>query len=236
MQDPMLLVVEDDQNLAKLLGYNLERAGFKCHVSGSGEDALQQLSRKSFDLLLLDVMLPGMDGFEVCRIVRQHQLYKDIPIIMLTAKGEEIDRILGFELGIDDYVVKPFSPRELNLRIRAILKRDRRQGGRTQELLRVGSLEVDLARHMVMLEGRELVLTLMEFKLLVALLKRKGEAQSREMLLSDVWDVDRNINTRTIDTHITRLREKLGDTGRMIKTVRGLGYKLEEKEGDPHAG
>ena len=232
----MLLVVEDDQNLAKLLAYNLERAGFKCQLSGSGEDALQQLSRKSFDLLLLDIMLPGMDGFEVCRIVRQHQLYKDLPIIMLTAKGEEIDRILGFELGIDDYVVKPFSPRELNLRIRAILKRDRRQGGRAQELLRVGTLEVDLARHIVTIDGKELVLTLMEFKLLVALLKRKGEAQSREMLLSDVWDVDRSINTRTIDTHITRLREKLGETGRMIKTVRGLGYKLEEKEGDPHAG
>jgi DNA-binding response OmpR family regulator len=181
-------------------------------------------------------MLPGMDGFEMCRQIRQHQFYKDIPIIMLTARGEEIDRILGFELGIDDYVVKPFSPRELILRIRAVLKRDRRQGGKMQEVLKAGLLDVDLARHLVMLEGRELVLTLMEFKLLVALLKRKGEAQSRDKLLSDVWDVDRSINTRTIDTHITRLREKLGDTGRMIKTVRGFGYKLEEIEGDAHAG
>ena len=236
MPEPLLLIVEDDPNLAKLLEYNLNRAGYKCHLSGTAEDGLEQLSRKSFDLVLLDVMLPGMDGFELCRIIRQHQLYKDLPIIMVTAKGEEIDRILGFELGIDDYVVKPFSPRELNLRIRAILKRDRRQGGKMEELLKAGALEVDLTRHIVTLEGKELVVTLMEFKLLVALLKRKGEAQSRERLLSDVWDVDKSINTRTIDTHITRIREKLGETGRMIKTVRGLGYKFEEKEGDDHAG
>ncbi|TLU82453.1 MAG: response regulator transcription factor [Chlorobium sp.] len=234
MSDPMLLVVEDDQNLANLLEYNLNRAGYKCYLSGSAEDALAVISRKSFDLVLLDIMLPGMDGFELCRIIRQHQLYKDIPIIMVTAKGEEIDRILGFELGIDDYVIKPFSPRELNLRIRAILKRERRQGGKIQDILKTGGLEVDLARHIVMLEGRELVLTLMEFKLLVALLKRKGEAQSRETLLSDVWDIDKNISTRTIDTHITRIREKLGETGSIIKTVRGFGYKLEEKEDEVH--
>ncbi len=226
----MLLVVEDDQDLAHLVEYNLNRAGYKCHISGSAEDALEELARKSFDLVLLDIMLPGIDGFELCRQIRQHQLYKDIPIIMVTAKGEEIDRILGFELGIDDYVVKPFSPRELNLRIRAILKRDRRHGGKMQEVLKTAGLEIDLARHLATLDGRELVLTLMEFKLLVALLKRKGEAQSRESLLSDVWDIDKNINTRTIDTHITRIREKLGETGSIIKTVRGLGYKLEEKE------
>ncbi|NHQ60601.1 response regulator transcription factor [Chlorobium sp. BLA1] len=229
MSDPMLLVVEDDPHLAQLLGFNLERAGFKCHVSSTGEEALLQLVRKSFDLVLLDVMLPGIDGFEVCRQIRQNQLFKDLPMIMLTAKGEEIDRILGFELGIDDYVVKPFSPRELILRIRAILKRDRRHGGRVPEQLTAGTLDVDLVRHQVILEGRELLLTLMEFKLLAALLKRKGEAQSREKLLSDVWDVDRSINTRTIDTHITRLREKLGETGRMIKTVRGFGYKFDEE-------
>ncbi|MCX6179564.1 MAG: response regulator transcription factor [Chlorobiales bacterium] len=236
MSEPILLVIEDDQNLAKLLEYNLARGGFKCHLAGTGEDGLEQLSRKSFNLILLDIMLPGIDGFEVCRKIRQHQLYKDIPIIMLTAKGEEIDRILGFELGIDDYVVKPFSPRELNLRIRAILNRDRRQGGKMQEVLKAGGIDVDLTRHIATLEGKELVLTLMEFKLLVALMKRKGEAQSREMLLSDVWNVDKTINTRTIDTHITRIREKLGETGRMIKTVRGLGYKLDEKEVDDYAG
>ncbi len=235
MSAPMLLVIEDDQNLSKLLEYNLARAGFKCYLSSSGEEGLEQLSRKSFDLVLLDIMLPGMDGFEVCRNIRQNQRHKDLPIIMLTAKGEEIDRILGFELGVDDYVVKPFSPRELTLRIRAIFNRERRTGGKLQEVLKVAGLEIDLTRHIVTLDGKELVLTLMEFKLLVALIKRKGEAQSREMLLSDVWNVDKTLNTRTIDTHITRIREKLGDIGGMIKTVRGLGYKLEEKEGPDHA-
>ena len=230
MSDPMLLVVEDDRDLAKLLEYNLHRAGYKSLLVESAEEALMELARKSFDLLLLDIMLPGIDGFELCRRIRQHQLYRDIPIIMLTAKGEEIDRILGFELGIDDYVVKPFSPRELNLRIRAILKRERRQSSKMQEVLKSAGLEIDLARHIATLDGQELVLTFMEFKLLVALLKRKGEAQSRETLLSDVWDIDKNISTRTIDTHITRIREKLGDTGSIIKTVRGLGYKLEEEK------
>ncbi|MEE9905510.1 response regulator transcription factor [Chlorobium sp.] len=232
MSEPLLLVVEDDDNLARLLGYNLERAGYRYHVSRTGEEALDQLSRRSFDLVLLDIMLPGIDGFEVCRRVRENQMLKDLPIIMLTAKGEEIDKVLGFELGIDDYVVKPFSPRELNLRIRAVLKRDRRQRAGLQEVLSAGALDVDIARHQVTLDGKSLLLTLMEFKLLVALLKRRGQAQSREMLLSDVWDVDKSINTRTIDTHITRLREKLGDTGKMIKTVRGLGYKFEETDGD----
>ena len=235
MANPMLLIIEDDQNLSKLLEYNLARAGFKCYLSTSGENGLEQLSRKNFDLVLLDIMLPGINGFDVCRSIRQNQLHKGLPIIMLTAKGEEIDRILGFELGVDDYVVKPFSPRELSLRIRAILNRERRQGGRLQDVLKVAGLEIDVTRHIVTLDGREIVLTLMEFKLLVALIKRKGEAQSREMLLSDVWNVDKTLNTRTIDTHITRIREKLGDTGNMIKTVRGLGYKLEEKEDAAHA-
>ncbi|MEC9486580.1 MAG: response regulator transcription factor [Prosthecochloris sp.] len=227
MSEPFILVVEDDHNLAKLLQYNLEKAGYRCEHTVSGEDALELISRRSVDLLLLDIMLPGMDGFEVCRKIRQHQLHKELPIVMLTAKGEEIDKVLGFELGIDDYVVKPFSPRELNLRIRAILKRDRRSRRDIQEVMTCNGLKVDISRHRVTLDDRELTLTLMEFKLLVVLLRRRGQAQSRETLLSDVWDVDKNINTRTIDTHITRLREKLGETGKLIKTVRGLGYKLE---------
>lgn len=234
MTEPVILIVEDDENLSSLLSYNLEKSGFTCCRASSGEDAMLELSRKSADLILLDVMLPGIDGFEVCRRVRQHQLHRDIPIVMLTAKGEEIDRVLGFELGIDDYVVKPFSPRELALRIRAILKRDRRHGGKTARVIGSGPLEIDLSRHTARLNGKELVLTMMEFKLLAALLKRKGEAQSREALLSDVWDIDRSINTRTIDTHVTRLREKLGETGRKIMTVRGFGYKFEEDEGYAH--
>jgi DNA-binding response OmpR family regulator len=227
MPSPLLLVVEDDQNLANLLGYNLARAGFNFTLAGTGEDALRELPKKNFDLVLLDVMLPGIDGFEVCRQIRQHHIYRDIPIVLLTAKGEEIDRILGFEIGIDDYIVKPYSPRELVLRVRAVLKRDRRKGGRVQDILKQDLLDVDLVRHIVTLEGKEIELTLMEFKLLVTLLKRKGEVLSREILLNDVWEVERNINTRTIDTHITRLREKLGTHGSLIRTVRGIGYKLE---------
>lgn len=229
MTDPSILIVEDDRNLAGLLKYNLEKAGYTCRHAISGEDALQQLREKVVNLVLLDVMLPGIDGFEVCRRIRQNALWGDLPIIMLTAKGEEIDKVLGFELGIDDYVVKPFSPRELNLRIRAILKRDRRHRNDVQEVLRSGDLEIDIGRHTASLDGQALTLTLMEFKLLSLLMKRKGQAQSREVLLSDVWDVDKDINTRTIDTHVTRLREKLGDVGRQIVTVRGLGYKFEDE-------
>jgi DNA-binding response OmpR family regulator len=228
MAEPSILIVEDDRNLAGLLKYNLEKAGYGCFHAASGEEALDELQRHAVSLVLLDIMLPGIDGFEVCRRIRQDVQYSDLPIVMLTAKGEEIDKVFGFELGIDDYVVKPFSPRELNLRIRAILKRDRRNRTSVQEVLRSSGIEVDIGRHTASLDGHPLVLTLMEFKLLALLMKRKGQAQTREVLLSDVWDVDKSINTRTIDTHVTRLREKLGDAGRCIRTVRGLGYKFDE--------
>ena len=228
MAETSILIVEDDRNLAGLLKYNLEKAGYGCIHAASGEEALDELKRHAVSLVLLDIMLPGIDGFEVCRRIRQDVQYSDLPIVMLTAKGEEIDKVFGFELGIDDYVVKPFSPRELNLRIRAILKRDRRNRSNVQEVLRSSGIEVDIGRHTATLDGHPLVLTLMEFKLLALLMKRKGQAQTREVLLSDVWDVDKSINTRTIDTHVTRLREKLGDAGRFIKTVRGLGYKFDE--------
>ncbi|NTV01894.1 MAG: response regulator transcription factor [Chlorobiaceae bacterium] len=237
MSEASLLIVEDDRNLAGLLKYNLEKAGYSCRHAASGEEAMEALQSGRFSLVLLDIMLPGMDGFEVCRRIRQDPLRGELPIIMLTAKGEEIDKVLGFELGIDDYVVKPFSPRELNLRVRAILKRDRRnRHEEPQEVLRSGGLEVDIGRHTAALDGRPLTLTLMEFKLLSLLLRRKGQAQSREVLLSDVWDVDKEINTRTIDTHVTRLREKLGEAGRLILTVRGLGYKFDETGDESHAG
>lgn len=236
MSEPSILIVEDDRNLAGLLKYNVEKGGHGCLHAETGEEALRLLLQHPVSLVLLDIMLPGIDGFEVCRKIRQNALWGDLPIIMLTAKGEEIDKVLGFELGIDDYVVKPFSPRELNLRIRAILKRDRRQRQDVQEKLESNGIEIDIARHTATLDGRQLVLTLMEFKLLTLLMKRKGKAQTREVLLNDVWDVDKSINTRTIDTHVTRLREKLGDTGRLIKTVRGLGYKFDEAGDEEHAG
>jgi two-component system OmpR family response regulator len=236
MPEASILIVEDDRNLAGLLKYNLEKSGYACFHAPSGEDALHELRSHAVNLVLLDIMLPGIDGFEVCRRIRQDVQWSDLPIIMLTAKGEEIDKVLGFELGIDDYVVKPFSPRELNLRIRAILKRDRRNRSDVQEVLRSNGIEIDIGRHTASLDGRPLTLTLMEFKLLTLLMKRKGQAQTREVLLSDVWDVDKSINTRTIDTHVTRLREKLGDTGRLIMTVRGLGYKFDETGDVGHEG
>lgn len=236
MADPSILIVEDDRNLAGLLKYNLGKAGYVCHHAASGEEALDELRQHAVSLVLLDIMLPGIDGFEVCRRIRQDVQWSDLPIVMLTAKGEEIDKVFGFELGIDDYVVKPFSPRELNLRIRAILKRDRRNRSTIQEVLSSGGIEVDIGKHTAAIDGRPLVLTLMEFKLLALLMKRKGQAQTREVLLSDVWDVDKSINTRTIDTHVTRLREKLGDAGRFIRTVRGLGYKFDEDGEDTNEG
>jgi two-component system OmpR family response regulator len=236
MSETSILIVEDDRNLAGLLKYNLGKAGYTCLHAGSGEESLDVLHRHAVSLVLLDIMLPGIDGFEVCRRIRQDVQWSDLPIIMLTAKGEEIDRVLGFELGIDDYVVKPFSPRELNLRIRAILKRDRRNRSNINEVLQSGGIEIDIGKHTASLHGRQLVLTLMEFKLLALLMKRQGQAQTREVLLSDVWDVDKSINTRTIDTHVTRLREKLGDAGRFIRTVRGLGYKFDENGADSNEG
>ncbi|HHE32907.1 MAG TPA: response regulator transcription factor [Chlorobaculum parvum] len=236
MSDTSILIVEDDRNLAGLLKYNLEKAGYGCLHAATGEEALELLRENALNLVLLDIMLPGIDGFEVCRRIRQDVQYSDLPIVMLTAKGEEIDKVFGFELGIDDYVVKPFSPRELNLRIRAILKRDRRNRSNVQEVLRSGGIKIDIGKHIAKLDGQQLSLTLMEFKLLALLMKRKGQAQTREVLLSDVWDVDKSINTRTIDTHVTRLREKLGDAGKLIKTVRGLGYKFDEGEEESGEG
>ncbi len=236
MPETSILIVEDDRNLAGLLKYNLEKSGYSCLHAPSGEDALHELRAHAVNLVLLDIMLPGIDGFEVCRRIRQDVQWSDLPIVMLTAKGEEIDKVLGFELGIDDYVVKPFSPRELNLRVRAILKRDRRNRAEVNEVLRSSGIEIDIGRHTAALNGSPLVLTLMEFKLLTLLMKRKGQAQTREVLLSDVWDVDKSINTRTIDTHVTRLREKLGDTGRLIRTVRGLGYKFDETGDEANEG
>jgi len=236
MSDTSILIVEDDRNLAGLLKYNLEKAGYSCLHAATGEEALEQLRQHAVNMVLLDIMLPGIDGFEVCRRIRQDVQWSDLPIVMLTAKGEEIDKVFGFELGIDDYVVKPFSPRELNLRIRAILKRDRRNRSNVQEVLRADGIEIDIGKHIAKLDGQPLALTLMEFKLLALLLKRRGQAQTREVLLSDVWDVDKSINTRTIDTHVTRLREKLGDAGKLIKTVRGLGYKFDEGEEESGEG
>jgi len=224
-----ILIIEDDKHISKLLKYNLEKAGFDTWIAFSGEDALEILSRQFPDLIILDLMLPQMDGLEVCRLIRQDHKKKNIPIMMLTARGEEVDRIVGLELGADDYIVKPFSPREIILRIRAILRRLHVKEPMS-DTLNAGLLVVDVPRHRVLVNQKEVDLTPLEFKLLVTLLERKGIVQTREILLNDVWDMEAEVYTRTIDTHIKHLRTKLGKAGKMIETVIGMGYRFKEED------
>lgn len=223
-----ILIVEDDASISRLIEYNLEKAGYKPKVCDNGEKALEVILRNQYDMILLDIMLPGIDGLEVCRKIRQSSSNKNIPIIMVTAKGEEIDKIVGFELGVDDYMVKPFSPRELILRVKAIFKRTT-ENIEEKELLQIGKITIDIPKHIVTVEEQEIDLTPMEFNLLYTLMSRKGRVQSRDRLLSDVWDIAADVNTRTIDTHIKRLRKKLGSAGDYVETIRGMGYKLKEK-------
>jgi len=224
-----ILVVEDDKHISKLVKYNLEKAGFECTVTITGEEAFEVLDKEPIELIILDIMLPKMDGFQACKQIKQDKKFSHIPIIMLTAKGEEVDRVVGFELGADDYVVKPFSPRELVLRVKAILKRGRPKEV-TKDILIHEKLKVDIPRHKVFIDKKEKELTQMEFKLLTTLMQRKGKVQTRDRLLDDVWDIAAEVTTRTIDTHIKRLRQKLGKMGKLIETVRGIGYRFSEKD------
>ena len=229
MATQKILVVEDDKHISKLVKYNLEKAGFDSTVTITGEEALEVLDREAVDLIILDIMLPKMDGFETCKQIKQDKKLSHIPVIMLTAKGEEVDKVVGFELGADDYVVKPFSPRELVLRVKAILKRGKPKE-EVKDILSVDKLTVDIPRHKVTIDKKEITLTQIEFKLLVTLMQRKGRVQSRDSLLEDVWDIAADVTTRTIDTHIKRLRQKLGKMGKMIETVRGIGYRFSEED------
>jgi DNA-binding response OmpR family regulator len=227
MQKERILIIEDDKHISKLIKYNLEKAAFECLTAQSGEEAFKMMDRWLADLILLDVMLPGMDGLEACRHIKQDEKFKNIPVVMLTAKGEEVDRIVGFELGADDYIVKPFSPRELILRIKAVLRR-----GKTaqvdKDVLTFDILSVDIPRHKVLVKDKEVELTPMEFKLLVTLMQRHGRVQTRDSLLSDVWGFDADIYTRTVDTHIKRIRQKLGAASKFIDTVPGMGYRFDQ--------
>ncbi len=226
-----ILIVEDDKHIAQLVKYNLEKSGFACEVAITGEDALSILDKQFKDLVILDLMLPRMNGFEACKRIKNDKKLESIPVIMLTAKNEEVDRIIGFELGVDDYIVKPFSPRELVLRIKAILNRGKPKSS-IKEILNVNTLKVDCPSCKVTIDQKKIKLTAMEFKLLVTLIKQKGRVQSRDRLLDDVWNLDANVTTRTVDTHIKRLRQKLGDMGKLVRTVRGHGYILSEEEYD----
>jgi two-component system, OmpR family, phosphate regulon response regulator PhoB len=228
MAGERILVVEDDKNIAKLVRYNLEKEGFKVITARTGEEAFGFLDKEKIDLITLDIMLPEMDGFEICREIKKNEKLAGIPIIMLTAKGEEVDRVVGLELGADDYVVKPFSPRELVLRIKGILKRGKEKDKPEKEVFVSGNLRIDTGRHSVTADKKEIDLTRMEFKLLSVLMTRKGRVQTRDVLLDDVWGVESALITRTVDTHIKSLRSKLGKYGKLIETVRGIGYKFRE--------
>jgi two-component system phosphate regulon response regulator PhoB len=222
-----VLVVDDEPDLLELVRINLAQSGYTVETAASGSDALAALRRAPPDVMILDLMLPDLSGTELCARVRADQRLAALPIIMLTAKSEEIDRVVGLELGADDYVTKPFSPRELALRVRAVLRR-RAPTGEEARVLEHGALRVDPDSHRASVDGREITLTAKEFQLLVALMGRPGRVMTRERLLDEVWGSDITVTSRTIDTHLKRLREKLGRAGDLIETVRGVGYRFAE--------
>ena len=219
-----ILIIEDETDVADLLTLNLRKAGYRVSTVADGANGLQKVREDRPDFIVLDLMLPKMSGLEVCKILKNDTATSHIPILMLTAKAEEIDRIVGLEFGADDYVTKPFSPREILLRIRAILRRGETPG----ESLKVGPISIDPARHEVRVNGKQVRLTSLEFKLLQTLMQRRGRVQDRDRLLNEVWGYESVIDTRTVDTHVRRLREKLGKAGDAIETVRGFGYRLRD--------
>jgi two-component system phosphate regulon response regulator PhoB len=222
-----LLIIEDEKDLLKVLEFNLRQAGHEVLSATRGRDGLQIAREHQPDLVLLDLMLPDIAGTEVCKSLKQTSPTREIAVLMLTAKGEEVDRIVGFELGADDYVVKPFSVRELLLRIDAILRR--LKGEHSPDApVEFGNLRIDQAAHRVWVGENEVELTALEFKLLLTLFARKNRVQSRAALLDDVWGVVADVTTRTVDTHVKRLRQKLGDAGEYIETVRGVGYRFAD--------
>ena len=223
-----ILIVEDERDVVDLLTLNLRKAGgFVVSTAADGAAGLHKARTEKPAFIILDLMLPKMPGLEVCKILKSDPAARHIPIMMLTAKAEEIDRIVGLEFGADDYVTKPFSPREVILRIQAILRRA--DSTPEEERLSAGSIIIDPARHHVSVGGKRVNLTSIEFKLLRTLVQRRGRVQARDRLLYDVWGYESMIDTRTVDTHVRRLREKLGKAGDVIETVRGFGYRLREE-------
>ena len=219
-----ILIVEDEADLQHVLEYNLRQAGHDVVVTAKGVDALRIAKERRPELILLDLMLPDMQGTEICRALKSAPETKGISVMMVTAKGEEIDRVVGFELGADDYVVKPFSVRELLLRVGAVLRRaDNTSEDRAIEF---GALKIDRAAHRVWVDGSEVAFTPLELRLLVTLYERRNRVQTRASLLDDVWDVQADLTTRTVDTHVKRLREKLGPVRDYVETVRGVGYRF----------
>lgn len=220
-----ILIIEDEQDLAGLVEYNLRAAGFDPETANTGAGGLAKARARTPDLVLLDLMLPDVAGSEVLRMFKSDSELRKVPVVIVSAKGQEADRIQGLEAGADDYVVKPFSVRELMLRVKAVLRRSDAEDQPAPQLS-AGDIQLDTSRHQVRVKGEEVILTALEFRLLRTLMERGGRVQTREVLLSDVWGIQAEIHTRTVDTHIKRLREKLGPAGDIIETIRGVGYKL----------
>jgi two-component system phosphate regulon response regulator PhoB len=219
-------VVEDELDLQQVLAYNLKQAGHDIVVTKLGAEGLRFAREQRPDLVLLDLMLPDVPGTEVCKQLKESPATRGVPVMMLTAKGEEIDRVVGFELGADDYVVKPFSVRELLLRIQAILRRGKSEVRESEPSVEFGRLRIDRGAHRTWVDGVEIELTALEFKLLVTLYDRRNRVQTRTVLLDDVWGIQADITTRTVDTHVKRLREKLEGARDYVETVRGVGYRF----------
>ena len=222
-----ILIIEDEPDIRRNLEYNLGREGFSASSVGSLDEANEKLKSKKFDLILLDLMLPDGSGLDLCKKIKSNSETEATPIIILTAKDDEVDKVVGFELGADDYVTKPFSVRELILRVKAILKRS---DTKTKEVVEVerqfGDLKIDIDSHEVHVDSQLIELTALEFRLLKELVDKRGRVQSRDQLLSEVWGYNVEVTTRTVDTHIKRLREKLGSMGKYVQTIRGVGYKF----------
>jgi len=221
-----ILIIEDEPDIRKTLEYNLSKEGFDVICASSLSEGKDYLNDDTFSLILLDLMLPDGSGLDLCRELKSDTEKKLIPIIILTAKDDEVDKVVGFELGADDYVTKPFSVRELILRIKAVLKRGDIKSNNLEIQRQFGDLEIDVESHEVFVNKESVVLTALEFKLLRQLVDRRGRVQSRDQLLSDVWGYSADVTTRTVDTHIKRLREKLGSMGKYVQTIRGVGYKF----------
>ena len=232
--DTTILLVEDEQDLMELLSYNLSREGYQVETAGSGEDGLKCVRAMGgkLDLVLLDLMLPGIDGLEVCRSIKSREATADVPVVMLTAKGEESDIVRGLELGADDYITKPFSPRVLMARIQAVLRRAEIAGGRSASpgsLVQAGPITIDKDRHEVTVNGETAVLTATEFKLLSLLTAKAGRVYTRQQIIDSIHEGYAAVTDRSVDVQVVSLRRKLGDAGRLIETVRGVGYRLRDE-------
>lgn len=228
----VILIVDDEPDITSTVAFNLEREGFRTLTAEQGRQAVELASGDPRpDLIILDLMLPDISGTEVCRLLRQSPENRRTPILMLTAKTDPIDRVVGFEIGADDYVTKPFSVRELILRVKAILRRAQPEEAEPNHL-RFGILQVDIAGHRVWVDEGEVSLTALEFRLLTTLIKRRGRVQTREALLNHVWEMSGDVTTRTVDTHVRRLRKKLGQASAYIETLRGVGYRFRPESSE----